>query len=162
MVKSPFAVLTALPAAPAGISLTFTVAPATGFPSGSTRVPVMAPRPACANTLDASNHRTEKTATHLFIRAFSANHTPDLSRLPVHDKFRPLGNFSNKAEKEKDDGPRGSSLAYFADNSILCPRCLIWDRHAAPFVSGKSADKSDRKRAARFYRSVARRRRRNM
>src|SRR5213594_5209725 len=99
IVKSPFAVLTALPAAPAGISLTFTVAPATRFPSGSTTVPVMAPRPPCANTLEVSNHRTGKSAMYVFIRGFFGNHTPDLSRSPVNDNFRSLGKLQQLGRK---------------------------------------------------------------
>src|SRR5437762_4298703 len=138
MVKSPFAVLTALPAAPAGVSFTFTVAPATGFPSGSMTVPVTAP-PACANTLDASNHRTGKSARHLFIRAFSANHTPDLSRLPVNDNFRPLGKLQQLGRKGEGRWPTwfefGVLRRYFNSLSSLSylgpPRssfCLGKDR----------------------------------
>src|ERR1043166_10221124 len=80
MVKSPFAELTALPAAPAGIGLTFTVAPATGFPSGSMTLPAMAP--VCAYRFQVQNHRAAKIAMHLFIacRFFKESYPEDVAK----------------------------------------------------------------------------------
>src|SRR5262245_4356483 len=68
-----------------------------------------------------------------------------------------------RVKKEKDDGPCGSSMAYVADDSVICRARFSWYCDATRYVAGKQfgsgrnpADESDRKRPARFYRAAGR------